>query len=103
MPICVIRFFSDFCVNWEKSITFASENQIMREIMNAMNVQVLNPNVFPLLQSLESMNLIRIKYEVGNTEEADFLRDLKSSAEDVRLHKQGKLKLKTAQDLLNEL
>jgi len=29
--------------------------------------------------------------------------DLKSAAQDVRLHKQGKLKLKTAQDLLNEL
>ncbi|MBK7233348.1 MAG: hypothetical protein IPH93_14065 [Saprospiraceae bacterium] len=29
--------------------------------------------------------------------------DLKEAAEQVRLHKQGKLKLKTAQDLLNEL
>ena len=29
--------------------------------------------------------------------------ELKEAAEQVRLHKQGKLKLKTAQDLLNEL
>jgi hypothetical protein len=29
--------------------------------------------------------------------------DQKEAAEQVRLHKQGKLKLKTAQDLLNEL
>lgn len=29
--------------------------------------------------------------------------DLNSAAQDVRLHKQGKLKLKTAQDLLSEL
>lgn len=29
--------------------------------------------------------------------------DLKEAAEQVRLHEQGKLKLKTAQDLLNEL
>ncbi len=28
---------------------------------------------------------------------------LKEAAEEVRLHKQGKLKLKTAQELLNEL
>jgi hypothetical protein len=28
---------------------------------------------------------------------------LKEAAEEVRLHKQGKLKLKTAQQLLNEL
>lgn len=29
--------------------------------------------------------------------------DLKEAAEQVRLHKQGKIKLKTAQELLNEL
>lgn len=29
--------------------------------------------------------------------------NLKEAAEEVRLHKQGKLKLKTAQELLNEL
>lgn len=29
--------------------------------------------------------------------------DLKEAANEVRLHKQGKLKLKTAQELLNEL
>jgi uncharacterized protein YlbG (UPF0298 family) len=29
--------------------------------------------------------------------------DLKEAAEEVRLHKQGKIKLKTAQELLNEL
>jgi len=29
--------------------------------------------------------------------------DLKNASQDVRLHKQGKLKLKTAQELLNEL
>lgn len=29
--------------------------------------------------------------------------ELKEAAEEVRLHKQGKIKLKTAQELLNEL
>lgn len=29
--------------------------------------------------------------------------DLKEAAEEVRLHKQGKIKLKSAQDLFNEL
>jgi hypothetical protein len=33
----------------------------------------------------------------------ELLKDLKDAAKDVRLHKQGKLKLKTAQELLNEL
>ncbi|MCE2896014.1 MAG: hypothetical protein LW721_16400 [Flammeovirgaceae bacterium] len=31
------------------------------------------------------------------------LEDLKVAASEVRLHKQGKIKLKTAQELLNEL
>lgn len=30
-------------------------------------------------------------------------KDLKEAAEQVRLHKQGKLKLKTAQELIDEL
>ena len=71
--------------------------------MNAMNVQILNPNVFPLLHSLESLNLIRIEREVEDTNETKLFKDLKSATQDVRLHKQGKLNLKTAQDLLNEL
>jgi PHD/YefM family antitoxin component YafN of YafNO toxin-antitoxin module len=33
----------------------------------------------------------------------DLLEDLKDAAEQVRLHKKGKLKLKTAQELLDEL
>lgn len=33
----------------------------------------------------------------------DLWDDLKEAAEEVRLHKQGKIKLKTAQELLNEL
>lgn len=34
---------------------------------------------------------------------ADLWADLKEAAEEVRLHKQGKIKLKTAQELLDEL
>lgn len=34
---------------------------------------------------------------------ADILSNLREAAEEVRLHKQGKIKLKTAQELLNEL
>jgi hypothetical protein len=34
---------------------------------------------------------------------AELLTDLKKAAEEVRLHKQGKIKLKTARQLLNEL
>jgi hypothetical protein len=34
---------------------------------------------------------------------SDLLEDLAAAATDVRLHKQGKIKLKTAQELLHEL
>lgn len=34
---------------------------------------------------------------------AELWDELKEAAEEVRLHKQGKVKLKTAQDLLDEL
>jgi len=34
---------------------------------------------------------------------AEFWEELKEAAEEVRLHKKGKVKLKTAQQLLNEL
>lgn len=34
---------------------------------------------------------------------AKFLDELKEAAKEVRLHKQGKIKLKTAQELLDEL
>jgi len=34
---------------------------------------------------------------------AELLSDFRNATQDVRLHKQGKLKLKMAQELLNEL
>ncbi len=36
-------------------------------------------------------------------EKVSLFEDLKEAANEVKLHKQGKIKLKTAQDLLNEL
>jgi hypothetical protein len=67
--------------------------------MEALNVQIINPKAKSLLMNLEEMNLIR----VGKNSVNELLEDLKDAAHEVRLHKQGKLKLKTAQDLLNEL
>ena len=71
--------------------------------MEALNVQIVNPKAKSLLFNLEEMNLIRIKLKSKRTEMGDISEDLKDAAREVRLHKQGKLKLKTAQDLLNEL
>ncbi len=46
-------------------------------------------------------DLETLEYEEPTKEQ--ILQELKEAAEQVRLHKQGKIKLKTAQDLINEL
>jgi hypothetical protein len=45
------------------------------------------------VKKIKPMDAIKVK--IG--------KDLKDASEEVRLHKQGKLKLKTAQELLSEL
>ena len=54
-----------------------------------------------LLEVLKGLSYVKVK--TISDEKALLMEDLKEAAEQVRLHKQGKIKLKTAQDLLNEL
>ncbi|MDP3930359.1 MAG: hypothetical protein Q8R57_15165 [Bacteroidota bacterium] len=54
------------------------------------------------LKVLQSLSFIR-KAKPMTKATADLWDDLKEAAEEVKLHKQGKIKLKTAQELLNEL
>lgn len=54
------------------------------------------------MKVLKSLSFVR-KAKPMNAANVDLWEDLKDAAEQVRLHKKGKLKLKTAQDLLNEL
>ena len=54
-----------------------------------------------LLEVLKGLSYVTIK--PISDEKALLMEDLKEAAEQVRLHKQGKIKLKTAQELLNEL
>jgi hypothetical protein len=44
-----------------------------------------------------------VKTKAISAGKASLMEDLADAASDVRLHKQGKLRLKTAQELLNEL
>ena len=49
-------------------------------------------------------NLVFVKKAKPMTiEKISLWEDLKEASKEVQLHKQGKIKLKTAQDLLNEL
>ncbi len=54
------------------------------------------------MKVLKSLSFVK-KVKPINVANVELWEDLKEAAEQVRLHKQGKIKLKTAQDLLNEL
>ena len=54
------------------------------------------------MKVLKSLSFVK-KVTPMSESAAGLWKDLKEAAEQVRLHKQGKIKLKTAQELLNEL
>jgi hypothetical protein len=54
------------------------------------------------MKVLNSLSFVK-KVKPISASTAKLWDELKEAAEEVRLHKQGKIKLKTAQDLLNEL
>lgn len=54
-----------------------------------------------VMELLSSLSFV--KAEPISTKKAKFLKEFKSSIEEVILAKQGKVKLKTAEQLLNEL
>ena len=65
-------------------------------------VDVLDNEVTFGMRVLKSLSFVK-KAKPITQAAVELLGDLKSATQDVQLHKQGKLKLKTAQDLLNEL
>jgi hypothetical protein len=54
------------------------------------------------MKVLKSLSFVKKAKTMSKTS-VGLWEDLKEAADQVKLHKQGKLKLKTAQDLLNEL
>jgi len=54
------------------------------------------------MKVLKSLSFVQKAKPMTNAA-VELWEDLRSAAQDVRLHKQGKLHLKTAQDLLDEL
>jgi len=54
------------------------------------------------MKVLKSLSFVKQAKPMTNAA-VELWEDLRNAAQDVRLHKQGKLNLKTAQDLLNEL
>ena len=54
-----------------------------------------------IMEFLKSQSYIKAK--TISDSKAKLMQDLKEAFVEVKLHKEGKIKLKTAQDLLNEL
>ena len=54
------------------------------------------------MEVLRSLSFVKTAKPLSDST-VELWNDLKEAANEVKLHKQGKLKLKTAQDLLNEL
>ena len=54
------------------------------------------------MEVLKSLSFIK-KTQQMSKEKAQLWSDLKEAADEVRLHKEGKIQLKTAQELYNEL
>lgn len=54
------------------------------------------------IKVLNSLSFVK-KAKPMSKSSVDLMENLKDAAEQVRLHKQGKIKLKTAQELLSEL
>lgn len=54
------------------------------------------------MEVLRSLSFVK-KIKPFSDSAVQLWQDLTEAAKDIRLHKQGKLKLKTAQDLFNEL
>lgn len=54
------------------------------------------------MQVLHSLSFVK-NIKTMSSSKIDLWEDLKDAAGEVKLHKQGKIKLKTAQELLNEL
>ena len=54
------------------------------------------------IKVLENLSFVK-KIKPMSVSKLELWEDLKEAAQDVKLHKEGRIKLKTAQELLNEL
>jgi hypothetical protein len=86
---CLLSFF--FKLKFDRS-----KNKLMKVLLDVKDNKA--EFVMELLQSLSF-----VKAEPISASKARFLKELKQSIDEVNLAKQGKIKLKTAEELLNEL
>lgn len=62
-----------------------------------------NSRVPFFMEMIKSLGYVSIIKEVKDKRKSQFISELAEAFNDVKLHEQGKKKLKSAKDLLNEL
>ncbi len=55
------------------------------------------------LEMLEGLEYVKVQKQVKDKKKSKAVSDLAAAFEDVKLYEEGKKKLKTARDLINEL
>lgn len=80
-----------------KSLFLVHKNYNMKVLVDISD----NEAVFAM-KVLKSLSFVKKAKAISSTK-ASLLKDLNEAAEEVRLHKMGKIKLKSANELLNEL
>jgi len=78
-------------------LILATQNLIMKVLLEIEDKKA--PALMEVLKGLKYVKTKRIK----ETKKEAFLKDLKEAVEEVKLAKQGKIKLKTFDEFLNEL
>lgn len=66
-------------------------------------LDVRNNRMMYFMELVKSLDYISVVKEIKDENKSQFIADLAESFNDVKLHQQGKKKLKSAKDLLNEL
>ena len=75
-------------------------------MFNTLTIELKNKKARKLLQSLEEINLIQVIHESSikwTPKKKKQAKDFLNAYQQAKLHETGKVKLKTAQSLLNEL
>ncbi len=83
----------------ERSLVYLQKNKSTKKMKVILDLP--DNRAVSLLEVLKSISFVKI--ETISAEKATFLNELKSSIDEVVLAKQGKIKLKSADDLLYEL
>ncbi|MEN9523547.1 MAG: hypothetical protein RL065_1924 [Bacteroidota bacterium] len=55
------------------------------------------------MELIRSLNYVDVLKEIKDKRKSDFIDGMKEAFDDVKLHEQGKKKLKSAKQVLNEL